>query len=97
VTVAEQHSEPSAVERRWTRGAWLVVGAMVLYTLCELLVFRFAVTRPTDGCLIEQGTDEAQVIQSCIGDWPTPLRPDDEVLQVSGHSLFLDLQDIDLP
>ncbi len=80
-----------AYERRWTRGAWLTLGGVLLFTLCQALIFSFAVAQPTEGCLILQGTGEAQVVRGCIGSWPTPLKAGDEVLAVGGRSLSLDV------
>jgi hypothetical protein len=81
-----------AAERRWTRGAWLTAGGALLFTLFQLLTFGFSTSHPTDGCLISQGTSDSRPVRACIGSWPTPLRPGDEVLAVSGRNPSLDIQ-----
>ncbi|MBX0326293.1 hypothetical protein K2Z83_01110 [Oscillochloris sp. ZM17-4] len=77
-------SDLSARERRFDRGAWMTIGGILVFSICQLLVFLFLVAQPTDGCL-------GQTIRTCVGGWPTPLRPGDEILQVAGRSVSDDL------
>ena len=85
---------PVADKRYFDRKSWLMLGGVALFTACSLLVFAFNVAQPTDGCLIQQGTSDVQIIRACIGGWPTPLRPGVEVLTVGERSLRLDVQSI---
>ena len=82
-------SEPQAA-RRFDRGSWVAIGIVVLFLAWSLAVAAAQLALPNDGCLVDMTNYEAPVLQVCIGDWPTPLRPGDRLEQFAGLPAALD-------
>ena len=71
-------------ERRFDRSSWLALGVVLLLVVVSTVTAVLRLARVGDGCVLSTFTLEAVVVEGCVGDWPTPLRPGDELLAVPG-------------
>ena len=80
-------SESRVHERRFTRSSWLSLSVVVLMIAASAAMAALCLIQVGDGCVLEDGGTGARhgpsVVGACVGDWPTPLRPGDEIIAVA--------------
>jgi hypothetical protein len=74
-------------EPKFDRASWWTVGTLLLLALISATTAGMILARPGDGCVLDASQISGQFIHTCVGHWPTPLRPGDEVLAVAGQPI----------
>ena len=74
-------------DRRYDRGSWLALGFVLLMIVASMTMTVLRLARVGDGCILNAGDISTASFGACVGDWPTPLRPGDELIAVSGVGL----------
>ncbi len=77
-------NETQLAERRFDRGAWLTLAAVLLFVLMVLASTFAVLALPGDGW---QMVYEEPPLVSFLGDWPTALQAGDVVVDVAGITL----------
>jgi hypothetical protein len=77
-------------QRRFDHGSWIALCVLLIFFGWSLAGAAAQLAIPNDGCLVDMTNFEAPVVQACIGDWPTPLRPGDRLEQFAGMPAALD-------
>src|SRR5262245_59363326 len=72
--------------RRFDRSSWLALGFVLVIAVASVAATVAALARVSDGCLLDP--DENTVFGACVGGWPTPLRPGDELIAIDGLGLW---------
>lgn len=83
-------------ERRWTRGTWLTLLAVVALWVAAAGSAVAALREPTDGWLAPQG-EIPPPITVFVGDWPTPLRSGDRITAVGDVSMLSEFTELGVP
>ena len=68
-------------EHRFDHGSWLALGFVLLMIVASATAAVMGLARVGDGCLLNSGFS---TVAACVGDWPTSLRPGDEVIAIGG-------------
>ena len=71
--------------RRFDHGSWLTLSFVLTMIVASATISVLCLARVGDGCVFDAGQIGAQVFGACVGDWPTSLRPQDELLGISGY------------
>ena len=78
-----------ANERRFDRGAWLTVTAVLLFALIVISTTLYILAMPGDGWQMDY---EEPPLTEFLGDWPTALQEGDVILAVNGVAVGSELR-----
>lgn len=85
--MAVQMTADTRDERRFDRGSWLALASVLAFALVCTITAAVVLRLPNDGCILRDFQVDGRVVDACYGDWPTTLRPGDELLAIGGVRL----------
>ena len=83
--------------RRFDRGSWLIVAFVLAFALICITTAALVLRLPSDGCVIRDFSGNGRIVDACFGDWPTTLRPGDELIAIGGATLVDEADELDVP
>jgi len=79
--------------RRFDRGSWLTLAFVVGFAVCCAVVSALIMRLPSDGCVMSDYSEAVttpQIVDTCYGDWPTPLHHGDKLLAFGSVTILND-------